>query len=83
MASNKSLDMASYFRTTVRNGYNTVLLDQIYVKLGILTYIAKWDVPCLVNFTMARSVKDLRFLLLCLLVGIKKNSKIYKRKNKS
>ena len=40
--------MASYFRTTVRNGYNTVLLDQIYVKLGILTYIAKWDVPCLV-----------------------------------
>ena len=28
------------------------------------------------NFPMARSVKDLRFLL----VGIKKNSKIYKRK---
>ena len=42
------LILASYFRTTVRNGYNTVLLDQIYVKLGILTYIAKWDVPCLV-----------------------------------
>ena len=41
--------MAYYLRTTVRYGYNTVLLDQIYVKLGILTYIVKWDVPCLVN----------------------------------
>ena len=37
-----------YFRTTVRNGYNTVLLDKIYVNLRILTYIKKWDVPCLV-----------------------------------
>ena len=37
-----------YFRTTVRNGYNTVLLDEIYVNLRILTYIKKWDVPCLV-----------------------------------
>ena len=40
--------LASYFRTTVRNGYNTVLLDKIYVNLRILTYIVKWDVPCLV-----------------------------------
>ena len=43
------LILASYFRTTVRNGYNTVLLDQIYVNLRILTYIVKWDVPCLVE----------------------------------
>ena len=42
------LILASYFRTTVRNGYNTVLLDEIYVNLRILTYIEKWDVPCLV-----------------------------------
>ena len=41
--------LASYFRTTVRNGYNTVLLDKIYVNLRILTYIKKWDVPCLVD----------------------------------
>ena len=40
--------LASYFRTSVRNGYNTVLLDEIYVDLRILTYIEKWDVPCLV-----------------------------------
>ena len=39
-----------HFRTTVRNGYNTVLLGQIYVNLRILTYIGKWDVPCLVPF---------------------------------
>ena len=45
------LILASYFRTTVRNGYNTVLLDQIYVNLRILTYIVKWDVPCLVLHT--------------------------------
>ena len=32
------------------------------------------------NFPMARSVKDLRFLLLCLSVRIKKSSKIYKRR---
>ena len=37
-----------YFRTTVRTGYSTVRLYKMYVNLGILTYIAKWDVPCLV-----------------------------------
>ena len=44
--------MASYFRTTVRNGYNTVRLDQMYVYLRILTYMEKWDVPCLVVFAL-------------------------------
>ena len=50
------LILASYFRTTVRNGYNTVLLDQIYVNLRILTYIVKWYVPCLVNFYLGPQV---------------------------
>ena len=48
----KEVILASYFRTTVRNGYNTVLLDKIYVNLRILTYIKKWDVPCLVVQTL-------------------------------
>ena len=42
------LILASYFRTTVRNGYNTVLLDKMYDNLRIWTYIVKWDVPCMV-----------------------------------
>ena len=42
------------FRTTVRNGYNTVRLDKMYVNLRILTYVAKCDVPCLVVVTYLR-----------------------------
>ena len=40
--------MASFFRTTVRNGYHTVRLVEKYVILRILTYMDKRDVPCLV-----------------------------------
>ena len=36
------------FRTNLRTRYNTVCLGQIYVNLRILTYMIKWDVPCLV-----------------------------------
>ena len=53
------LILASYFRTTVRNGYNTVLLDQKYVNLRILTYIVKCDVPCLVLYSDAVFKKSL------------------------
>ena len=50
--------LASYFRTTVRNGYNTVLLDKMYVNLGILTYIEKWDVPCMVFISEVFTTSD-------------------------
>ena len=49
---------ASYFRTTVRNGYNTVLLDKMYDNLRIWTYIVKWDVPCMVEITPALSTEN-------------------------
>ena len=45
----------AYFRTTVRNGYHTVRLAKIYVNFRILTYMAKWDVPCMV-FEPASSI---------------------------
>ena len=43
-----------YFRTTVRNGYSTVRLNKIYVNFRILTYLIKWDVPCLVHWSRAK-----------------------------
>ena len=36
-------------RTTVRNGYHTVRPAKMYVNFRILTYMAKWDVPCMVQ----------------------------------
>ena len=51
-----------YFRTTVRNGYNTVRLDKMYVDLRILTYIKKWDVPCLVGLLLlCETIKSYSF----------------------
>ena len=51
----KQVTLVSCFRTTVPNGYKTVPFDKIYGNLRILTYIKKWDVPCLVEFTYDRN----------------------------
>ena len=67
---------ASYtyiFRTTVRNGYNTLLLHKIYVNLRILTYIKKWDVPCLViknerQYLSLHNAIGLRVLISCCMI---------------